>query len=41
MEKGIQSLSSYMGLAADIGAAGVIFHPGSHGGAGYDAIFLK
>ena len=39
LEKGIQSLSSYMGLAADIGAAGVIFHPGSHGGAGYDAIF--
>jgi deoxyribonuclease-4 len=39
LEKGVQSLSRYMGLAADIGAAGVIFHPGSHGGAGYDAIF--
>jgi len=27
-----------MGLAADIGAAGLIFHPGSHKGAGYEAI---
>ena len=39
LEKGIQSLINYMGLAANIGAAGVIFHPGSHGGQGYEAIF--
>ena len=39
LEKGIQSLVNYMELAAAIGASGVIFHPGSHGGAGYDAIF--
>ena len=38
LEKGVQSLIHYMGLASDIGAAGVIFHPGSHGGAGYEAI---
>ena len=39
LEKGIQSLINYMGLASDIGATGVIVHPGSHGGAGYEAIF--
>ena len=39
LEKGVQSLISYMNLASAIGASGVIFHPGSHGGAGYDAIF--
>ena len=39
LEKGVQSLINYMGLASDIGATGVIVHPGSHGGAGYDAIF--
>jgi deoxyribonuclease-4 len=39
LEKGIESLINYMGLASDIGAAGVIVHPGSHGGAGYEAVF--
>ena len=39
LEKGIQSLVNYMTLAAEIGAGGVIFHPGSHKGIGYDAIF--
>ena len=39
LEKGIQSLINYMNLAADIEANSVIFHPGSHKGAGYDAIF--
>ena len=39
LEKGMTSLINYMNLAADIDARGVIFHPGSHGGAGYDAIF--
>ena len=38
LKKGINSLIKYMKLAADIGAAGVIFHPGSHGGRGYDAV---
>ena len=39
LEKGVQSLINYMGLAANIGAAGVIVHPGSHGDAGFEAIF--
>ena len=39
LEKGVQSLINYMGLASDIGATGVIVHPGSHGGAGYEAVF--
>ena len=38
LEKGIQSLISYMTLAAEIGAGGVIFHPGSHRGVGYEGI---
>ena len=38
VEKGVQSLTSYMHLAADIGARGVVFHPGSHKGVGYEAI---
>ncbi len=38
LEKGIQSLTNYMTLAAAIGAEGVIFHPGSHKGAGFEAI---
>ena len=36
--KGVRSLIDHMGLAADIGADGLIFHPGSHKGAGYEAI---
>ena len=39
LEKGIQSLVNYMTLAAEIGAGGVIFHPGSHKGVGYEGIF--
>ena len=38
LRKGIDSLINYMNLAANIGAAGVIFHPGSHGGRGYEAV---
>ena len=38
LENGVQSLIDYMNLASDIGAHGVIFHPGSHRGVGYDAI---
>jgi deoxyribonuclease-4 len=39
LEKGIGSLINYMKLAADLGAGGIIFHPGSHKGAGYEGIF--
>jgi deoxyribonuclease-4 len=39
LEKGIRSLINYMTLAAQIGAGGVIFHPGSHQGVGYEGIF--
>ena len=39
VEKSVTSLVQYMNLADQIGAGGVIFHPGSHGGAGYEAIF--
>ena len=38
LKKGIDLLIKYTNLAADIGAAGVIFHPGSHGGRGYEAV---
>jgi deoxyribonuclease-4 len=39
LDKGIQSLISYMSLAADLGVAGVVFHPGSHQGVGYEGVF--
>jgi len=38
LEKGIFSLINYMNLAADIGAVGVIVHPGSHGGKGFEEV---
>ena len=38
LKKGIDSLANYMKLAKDLGATGVIFHPGSHGGRGYEAV---
>jgi deoxyribonuclease-4 len=41
LEKGIDSLVNYMDLAAQVEAAGVIVHPGSHKGAGYDAILQQ
>jgi deoxyribonuclease-4 len=41
LEKGVESLVSYMKLAAEVGAAGVIVHPGSHKGAGYEAILQQ
>ena len=34
----IQSLIKYMHLASETGAQGIIFHPGSHKGSGYEAI---
>ena len=39
VEKGVQSLINYMTLAATIDADGVIFHPGSHKGQGYEQVF--
>ena len=41
LEKGIESLINYMNLAAQVDAAGVIVHPGSHKGAGYEAILQQ
>ena len=41
VEKGIESLVNYMTLAEAVGAGGVIFHPGSHKGAGYNAILQQ
>ena len=38
LRKGIDSLVNYMQLAASIRSAGVIFHPGSHGGRGFEAV---
>ena len=38
LEKGVESLSAHLRLAARLGADGLIFHPGSHGGAGFEAI---
>ena len=38
LKKGIDSLINYMTLASRIGATAVIFHPGSHGGAGYESV---
>ena len=39
VDKSVTSLVQYMNLAHQIGAGGVIFHPGSHGGAGYEGVF--
>mgnify|MGYP001143188662 CR=1 FL=1 len=38
VEKSVESLTNNMREAARIGAAGVIFHGGSHKGAGFDAV---
>ncbi len=41
LDRGVHSLINYMNLAAEIGATGVVFHPGSHKGAGYEAILAQ
>jgi len=41
LQKGIESLSNYMKVISAMGGAGVIFHAGSHKGAGYEAIFKQ
>ena len=38
LKKAIDSLIKYMNLAAEVGADGVIVHPGSHGGKGFEAV---
>ena len=37
-ERGVESLTNYLRLAEKLGAAGVVFHPSSHRGAGYEVI---
>lgn len=41
LRKGVESLTSYMHVASAMGGAGVIFHAGSHKGAGYEGIFQQ
>lgn len=41
LRRGIESLTNYATVASAIGASGVIFHPGSHKGRGYEAIFQQ
>ena len=38
LKKGIDSLTNYMHVASAIGASGVVFHPGSHKGRGFEAV---
>ena len=41
VRRGIQSLVDYMNAAHDLGMLGVIFHLGSHKGAGFDAVYRR
>ena len=41
LKKGIDSLTNYMHVASAMGGRGVIFHGGSHKGAGYEGIFQQ
>ena len=41
LKRGIDSLVKYMTLASDLDAAGIIFHPGSHKGAGIEEVLSK
>ena len=41
LHKGVESLINYLHVAHDIGAAGAIFHAGSHKGVGFDGIFRQ
>ena len=38
LEKGIDSLINYMNLCGELGAEGVVVHPGSHGGKGFETV---
>jgi deoxyribonuclease-4 len=39
LAKSVQALTDYMQAAGELGAAGVIFHTGSHRGAGFEGVF--
>lgn len=39
LAKSVQALTDYMQAAEQLGAAGVIFHTGSHRGVGFDGVF--
>ena len=41
LSKSIQALINYVKAASIIGAKGVIFHAGSHGGRGFDQVFAQ
>ena len=41
LKKSITSLINYLELASKIGATGVIFHPGSHGGLGFQTVYKQ
>ncbi|MBI4199260.1 MAG: deoxyribonuclease IV [Chloroflexi bacterium] len=41
LTKGIDSLVNYTTAASAMGAQGVIFHPGSHKGVGYEGVFRQ
>ena len=41
LQKGIDSLVNYMKSASSIGAMGVIFHPGSHKGRGFEGVLKQ
>ena len=41
VEKSVDSLISHMGVAGQVGAAGVIFHGGSHKGVGFDGVLAQ
>ena len=38
LQKGIDSLAAHLTLAGKLGADGLIFHPGSHGGVGFEGV---
>ena len=38
LQKGIDSLAAHLTLAGKLGADGLIFHPGSHGGIGFEGV---
>jgi deoxyribonuclease IV len=41
LQRSVHSLSEYMATAGQLGAAGVVFHTGSHHGLGLDAVFSQ
>lgn len=41
LQKGIDSLAAHLNLAGKLGADGLIFHPGSHGGVGFEGVLTQ